>query len=177
MKTSTHKLEPCLSLLYEAARKHGLNDTAWAKRAGIRKETLSRIRSRNSADYNTLQALAQAVGARIDVLHEKPPATTDDGHFPSKVHRDYEERLLQLANADNHEVNQWLKHGPAFFMAGFAVMLASLRGKDRYALLSLAEQLHPGSSVPEVFAIWLQRAPLQVSRVASMLNERLRHAA
>jgi len=39
----------------------GLTDTAWANRAGVWKETLSRLRRREACDFETLRSLAHAV--------------------------------------------------------------------------------------------------------------------
>jgi hypothetical protein len=67
-------------------------------------------------------------------------------------------------------------------MAGLAVMLAGSPGRDRSALLELAERLHPGASEPAVFARWLERNPLRPSRFLPLVKAhsrkvRTRHAA
>ena len=175
MSKSAPYLEPLLNALSASARQRGWSDSAWATRSGVRKETLSRIRSRGNADFSTVEALARAVGARLDV--REAVTLTDDGHFPAKMNRDYEQRLLELAALHKFDVMRWRAAGPAFFMAGLAVMLASLRGMDRRKLLVLAEQLHPGSSQPEVFSLWLARSPVRPSRFAPLLTERLHRAA
>jgi hypothetical protein len=100
-------------------------------------------------------------------------ALTADPQFPAKLDRDDEQRLLDLASSRDVNSPRWLTAGSRFFMAGFAVMLASLRGMDRRKLLELAERLHPGSSQPEVFSLWLARSPLKPSRFAPLLRERL----
>jgi len=47
-----------------------MNDTAWSARAGLRKETLSRLRRRPSCDLATLEALLAAVGSQLaEQLH------------------------------------------------------------------------------------------------------------
>ena len=56
MFKSTH-LENLLDTLTAAARKKGLNDTAWSSAAGFSKETLSRLRRRSSCDLSALIAL------------------------------------------------------------------------------------------------------------------------
>jgi hypothetical protein len=53
-------LKELLDSLTVAARGKGLNDAAWASAAGFSKETLSRLRRRNSCDLSTLIALADA---------------------------------------------------------------------------------------------------------------------
>lgn len=177
MNKSTTSLDDLLTTLSAAARRRGLSDSAWAALAGVRKETLSRVRSRRSADFATLEALARAVGAHLEVRHLDAPALTADGHFPAKLDRDYEQRLLALAASQDMDAQRWLSIGPRFFMAGLAVMLASLRGLDRRKLLTVAEHLHPGSSQPEVFSLWLARSPVRPTRFVPLLMQSLQHAA
>ena len=177
MQKSTSRLPEVLDALTRAARMRKLSDTEWAARAGLRKETLSRLRRRSSCDFATLDALALVVGARIEVVDESLPATSPDGHFPLHAHRDYEERLLQLGASRTLDLRRWAALGPRFFMAGLAVMLASVPELDRRGLLALAEQLHPGASEPEVFAQWLKRSPVRPSRFLPMLAMEMRHAA
>ena len=64
MKRST-ELNIILEVLEREVRALRLTDTQWATRAGIRKETLSRLRGRRSCDFETLDALARVVGSRI----------------------------------------------------------------------------------------------------------------
>jgi hypothetical protein len=97
--------------------------------------------------------------------------------FPASFDRDYEERLLALCASDSLSHRAWSQLGPAFFMAGLAVMLASVPEFDRAKLLSLAERLHPGSSKQAEFAYWLKHSPLRPSRFLPMLSQRLSHAA
>jgi hypothetical protein len=93
------------------------------------------------------------------------------------VSRDYEERLLELCASRGLDPKRWAERGPRFFMAGLAVMLASVPELDRRGLLALAEQLHPGASEPAVFAKWLERSPVRPSRFLPMLAMELKHAA
>ena len=51
----------------DAARAHGLSRRALAQRAGLRPETLSRIASRGTCDFATLDRLAEAAGLRLAV--------------------------------------------------------------------------------------------------------------
>lgn len=177
MQNATQALDLVLTKLTLVARRVGLTDTAWAAAAGVRKETLSRLRSRRTCDFATLDALARSVGARIEVLEAEAAPVSADGHFPGGFTRDDEERLLNLAAARNLDPQAWRAAGPGFFMAGFAVLLASVRGMDRRALLALAERLHPGSSQVAAFSLWLERSPVQASRFMPMLSARLQHAA
>lgn len=177
MGKSTNNLAEVLQALALRARAAGLNDAAWAARAGVRKETLSRLRGRSTCDFATLSALAGAVDCHLGVLDSGADDTAADGHFPRRVNRDYEEKLLQLCASRTLDFARWAELGPRFFMAGLAVMLASHSGFDRSGLLSLAEQLHPGASEPEVFAHWLKRSPLRPSRFLPMLDVLVNRAA
>lgn len=177
MKNATSPLNALLALLSDEARRRGLNDAQWAQAACIRKETLSRLRGQDSCDFATLQALATAVGARIGVRGPLPAPLSPDGHFPAEVDRDYEGRLLELSASDDLQPESWRRLGPPFFMAGLAVMLASVSGFARRRLLELAETLHPGASLPEVFNLWLARSPLSASRFLPMLRARLKRVA
>lgn len=102
---------------------------------------------------------------------------THDDDFPSFWGRDDEARLLALTASGRRNVDDWMQAGPPFFMAGVAVMLASLPSEDRRRLLVLAERLHPGSSEPAVFEHWLARSPLRPSRFLPMLRMELAHVA
>src|SRR6266404_2891753 len=85
MSKSTGALAQTVAALTGRARALGLTDTAWANRAGVWKETLSRLRSRETCDFETLRSLAHAVGARLGVLEMPAPDSTPDGHFPARV--------------------------------------------------------------------------------------------
>ena len=175
-------LKNLLVTLTRDARRVGLTDAAWAGRAGLRKESLSRLRRRDTCDFATLHALAEAVDARVDVRPAQTAGLSPDGHFPAEVNRDLEERLADLCARDETDPDQWTVLAPPFFMAGLAVMLAGAPGHDRSALLELAERLHPGASEPAVFARWLERSPVRPSRflpivMAHSRPARARHAA
>jgi hypothetical protein len=176
MYKSTPELHDLLSALTVAARNKGLNDAAWAAAAGFSKETLSRLRRRSCCDLSTLMALAQASGASLSVIAGRI-ATTPDGHFPRELSRDYEHQLLTLCASQKLEIDEWRAAGPAFFMAGVAVMLASNSGTERRGLLALAENLHPGATTVPAFAQWLKRSPLRPSRFLPMLAMEAKHAA
>ena len=173
MNKSTYNLSTVLDKLTQAARLRGLNDSEWAARASLPKETLSRLRRRDSCDFRTLLALANAVDVRLATVDETLPALTHDGHFPAEMDREYEEKLLRLCASRSLTPQQWAAVGPRFFMAGLAVMVASMTSFDRRGLLSLAEHLCPGAGEPEVFARWLKRSPLRPARFLPMLK----HAA
>ncbi len=181
MKKSTGALGDLLSALTQSARSQSLRDHEWAARAGLRKETLSRLRSRSSCDFATLVALAEVVGSHLVLVAknvvEKGMQVSADGHFPLGVDRDYEEQLLRLCATGSLDPSRWATLGPRFFMAGLAVMMASVGGADRAGLLGLAESLHPGASEPAVFAQWLKRSPVRPSRFLPMLEQERRHAA
>ena len=177
MSKSTGSLAQTVAALTSRARALGLTDTAWADRAGVWKETLSRLRSRETCDFETLRSLAHAVGARLGVLEMPAPDSTPDGHFPARVDREYEDRLLELCASGELDAARWASAGPRFFMAGLAVMLASARPHDRRGLLALAERLHPGAGEVAVFNRWLTRSPLRPTRFLSLLGARLAHAA
>lgn len=177
MPKSTEPLARTLAALTAQARRLGITDTEWADRAGVRKETLSRLRRRETCDFETLRSLAQAVGARLGVLEFQAPDTTADGHFPVSVNRDYEDQLVALCTSPDLDPLRWLVAGPRFFMAGLAVMLASVRNDDRRNLLALAESLHPGASEVVVFNKWLERSPVRPTRFLPLLDAHLAHAA
>lgn len=177
MNKSISQLGNLLDRLRERTHALGLTDAAWAARAGIRHETLSRLRRRSSCDFATLQALARAAGATIGLIEIQPPAVTADGRYPVTLDRDYEDSLVDLCAAGDFDAARWRSVGPPFFMAGLAVMLASLPEFDRPALLRLAEALHAGSTQVDVFAIWLKGSPVRPSRFLPMVSGRMRHAA
>lgn len=141
---------------------------AWAKAAGVPKETLSRLKSQPSCDLRTLAALAAAAGYVITMA----PAVAEAGDFPRALTRELETRLLDLAASGNTDSAAWRQHGSAFFMGGLAVLLAGARGFDREKYLRLAESLHPGVSTPEVFARWLQMTPIRAARFLPMARKR-----
>ena len=170
-------LPDLLARLTTKARAMALTDAQWAARAGVRGETLSRLRRRSSCDLSTLQALASAVGARLVLDDMTTGPMAGDGHLPATLDRDAETRLLALAASGNLADEAWASAGPRFFMAGLAVMLAGERGLDRRGLLALAERLHPGMTEPAVFTLWLDRSPLRPSRFMPLLEMERRHAA
>lgn len=177
MSKSTPVLAETLSELTDRARARGLSDTEWANRARLRKETLSRLRRRHTCDLETLTSLAQVVGAHLGVLTLQPPCTGPVAHFPADVGREYEEQLVRLCSSKRLNATHWAALGPRFFMAGLAVMVASLGGRDRRGLLALAEEIHPGVSEPAVFARWLERSPVKPSRFLPLVQVEVERAS
>lgn len=167
MSTSTLPAR-LLAPLQARARLLGWSDAEWARRADVPKETLSRLRSRDSCDLATLDALARAVGATLGVELE---GSRRERRVPRSLDRAAEARLLDLLARRTCDVDEWRMAGPSFFMAGLAVTLASSRGFDRARHLALAEALVPGSTEPDVYRRWLAETPLRPSRLFPMLEQ------
>lgn len=153
------------------------SDAAWARAAGLPKETLSRLKRAASCDLRTLAALAQAVGYSLTAApaHGTPSGTPSGDpravHLPAVFDRAFEQALLDLVVSGDLDPVSWRALGPAYFMGGLAVLVAGVRGADRGRLLELAETLHPGVSTPEAFGAWLEASPLQPSRFLPMLAQ------
>jgi hypothetical protein len=166
-----------LADLRREARARGLSDAQWAARAGVRAETLTRLKDRSSCDLATLMQLAAVVGARVDLNWASGATGAAGSHWPESFSRDDEERLLRFLASRTLERQSWLQQGSPYFMAGLATMLASLPGFERRRYLELAEALHPGMTTPEVFEAWLHRSPIEPSRFVPMLLGEVAHAA
>jgi DNA-binding phage protein len=177
MLKSTTPLASLLASLTLAARARGLNDSKWASAAGLSKETLSRLRRRQTCDLSTLVVLAEAAGAAISVSPVAKTPLTADGHFPSELTREYEASLVSLCASKTLDLAAWRNAGPAFFMGGLAVLVASDPEADRTGFLKLAEALHPGVTEVSVFGQWLKRSPVRPSRFFPMLAMENKHAA
>ena len=67
-----------LARITGTAKSQGLNLRALAARAGIRPETVSRIASRGTCDFATLERLAAAVGLRLG-LHDETAGGAGSG--------------------------------------------------------------------------------------------------
>lgn len=176
MLKSTPPLAHLLEALTRAARNAGWSDAEWARRSGLPKETLCRLRSRSTCDLATLHALSRAVGRRL-TIDEPRPRTSADGLWPAVVDRHLESKLIEVLGTRSTRPEDWRPLGPSFFLAGLAVTLASVPGFDRRQYLDLAEALHPGATEPRVFAKWLAETPLPPSRFLPMLQAHLNHAA
>lgn len=173
MPSRTPDLTELLRTLTQAARLAGYNDQRWAAAAGIRKETLSRIRRKASCDFTTLEALADAVGMSVQAVQGTAHQHGSSRHTPSRWDRAAESRVLALCASGNLTDEAWRAAGPAFFMAGIAVMLASAPDMPRDKLLDLAEGLHPGMTRPDVFKLWLERSPLRPARFMPAFRARV----
>lgn len=176
MLKSTQPLAHLLEALTRAARRAGWSDAEWARRSGLPKETLCRLRSRATCDLSTLDALSRAVGKRL-TIDEPEALTSGDGLWPAVVGRHLESKLLDVLSTRSRRAEDWRPLGPPFFLAGLAVTLASIPGFDRRRYLDLAEALHPGATEPRVFAKWLAETPLPPARFLPMLQAQLNRAA
>ena len=154
----TGPLNPGLLLaqLSRAAALRFGSDAAWARAAGLPKETLSRLKRAASCDLRTLAALAQAVGYTLTATPAERAAdrTGSAAHMPERFDRGSEQMLLDLVASGDLDPEAWR---------------AADAGRQR--LLDLAETLHPGVSTPEVFGAWLDASPLQPSRFLPMLEQ------
>ena len=169
MDMSTTQPSVLLEQMAPAAKARFSTEANWAKASGLPKETLSRLKKQDSCDLRTLGALARAAWFALAAV----PQTTEPGqHLPERFGREYEEELLDLSASGSTDPIAWRARGPAFFMSGLAVMLASARGFAREPYLRLAETLHPGASTPEVFRLWLEKSPVRPSRFLPMARKR-----
>jgi len=90
--------------------------------------------------------------------------------------REKEEAMLALCAAEPDE-QAWRRAGTPLFMAGMALMLASVTGFDRARYLALAEKLDPSMLTPESFEAWLKANPHKPSRFLTMLQQRRKRKA
>jgi hypothetical protein len=158
-----------LSQLAGPARRLHRTDARWAAAAGVPRETLSRLKKSTSCDFRTLAALAGAAGMSLTAL----PTLAGGTLVPERFGRAEEEVLLEFCARRDLRPESWLAQGPSFFMAGLATLLAGARGFERHRYLELGERLHPGITVPEVFACWLERSPVRAARFLPQLRRRL----
>jgi len=158
-----------LNQMSGAARARFPTAAQWAAACGLPKETLSRLKRNPSCDLRTVAALARAAGCTLRAV---PATAPSDAHMPKSYGREYEGRLLDLCRSGNLDPDAWRATGPAFFMGGLAVLLASARGFERERYLRLAEALHPGVSTAGVFAMWLKQSPLRPARFLPMARRR-----
>jgi hypothetical protein len=176
MQKSTPTLSDLLDTLTAAARQAGWSDAEWARRSGMPKETLCRLRSRSTCDFATLDALARSVGATL-VAKERADRTSANGLWPAVVDRQLEARLVDVLGTGTTRPEDWHTLGPPYFLSGLAVTLASMPSLRRREYLELAEALHPGATEPRVFARWLAETPLPPSRFLPMLDAAFHRAA
>lgn len=176
MVTSTTRLPHLLASLSTLARRAGWSDAEWARRSGLPKETLCRLRTRSNCDFETLDALARPVGASLTAT-TRSPRSSAEVLWPTVVDRALEAKVVETLGSGTIRPDDWLALGPPFFLSGLAVMLASVHGTDRRKYLELAENLHPGATEPRVFARWLAESPLPPARILPMLEAGRRRAA
>lgn len=177
MPKSTNPVQTLLRALSGMARDAGWSDAEWARRSGLPKETLCRLRSRSNCDVATLAALSNALGMQLTAGHPSVGRSHASGLWPTVVDRRFEARLIDLLRSGSTSEAEWRELGPRFFLAGLAVMLASVSGFDRRRYLALAESLHPGASELRVFAKWLADTPVPPARLLPMVQSQLNHAA
>jgi hypothetical protein len=161
-----------LETMTARARLRGMTDREWAAAAGLRHETLSRVKRRATCDAATLAALAEGCGLALVLRDAAGDPTSSDGLMPAHFSREAEERLLALCARGDVEPAHWGALGPTFFVAGVANLVASANGLDpdgRFA--RLAETLHPGVRSVGAFSLWLTRSPIKPSRFLPMLRQ------
>ena len=161
-------LQTLLGRARGVTRARGMLDRDWALGAGLRPETLARLRGRSDCDLRTLESLAKVVGLRVGLILRIEPG------LPDKFGRTEEEALLDLCASGSLDLRRWLDAGPRWFVAGLATLIAGARGADREGLLLLSEALFPGMSGIEEFGRWLKASPLKASRFLPMLRQRIR---
>jgi hypothetical protein len=93
------------------------------------------------------------------------PAKKEEAPF-----RLQEEAMLALC-ANPPSLKTWRRAGTPRFMAGMAVMLASVSGFDRARYLALAEKLDPSVLTVDAFETWLKDNPYKPSRFLPMLQK------
>ena len=165
-----------LSRALRAARERKeLTQQQLASLSGLSRLTVSELERGVCKELGVrkLKRLLQVVGFDLALV----PRREDESLVPDRLGREDESRLLDLCASGSVDPGSWLAAGPAFFVAGLAVMLASATGFDRAAYLSLAESLYPGSTRPETFAQWLARSPVRPARFLPLLRARMRMAA
>lgn len=155
------------------ARARGLTDRRWATAAGLRHETLCRVKQRRgSCDAATLAALARGCGLELALRARGANDAGADGLFPARLSRELEERLLMLCARNDVDPDRWRALGPGFFVAGVANLVASANGLDPDGCYArLAEKLHPGVRSLPAFRLWLARSPVKPSRFLPMLRQ------
>lgn len=166
-----HSLASFLDQLAPAARHARLTDHQWAGKAGLRPETLARLKQRTDCDFGTLQALAGAVGWRVSL------GRVPGREMPARMNRDSEAALLDLCASGSLDLRRWLDAGPRYFVAGLATLLSTARGVDQEGLSALADALYPGIHAPAEMNQWLARAPLRPSRIFPMIEQRMAQRA
>lgn len=164
--TMLNTLPESLERLSLAATARGHTRTQWAERAGLRKETLSRLFRRSDCDFGTLVRLADAAGLRVDFVAEP------DREMPATWDRDAEAALVQLCASGSFDLRRWMKAGPRYFMAGLATLCANAYEGRREEYLALAQALCPAMREPAEFSRWLALSPAKPSRFLPLMRAR-----
>ncbi len=167
-----------LAALAAQAGARGWNDRQWAAAAGVRHETLSRVKRRGQCDTATLEALARACGCSLSLEKGGPRlAAGASGLWPQRLDRANEERLLTLAASGNRDLATWRAAGPSFLLAGLAFLLATQDDFERTGYAALAEDLHPGIGSHDAFRRWLRETPMKPYRILPMVRRLRRSGA
>jgi hypothetical protein len=167
-----------LASLTAQASARGWTDRQWAAAAGVRHETLSRVKRRGQCDTATLEALARACACSLRLEEGGPRLAVDaSGLWPQRLDRANEERLLTLAASGNRDLTTWRAAGPSFLLAGLAFLLATQDDFERVGYTALAEELHPGIGSHDAFRRWLRETPLKPYRVLPMVRRLRRSGA
>ena len=83
--------------------------------------------------------------------------------------REKEEAMLALC-AGTRDVKTWRRAGTPRFMAGMALMLASVSGFDRARYLALAQKLDPTALSVGAFEVWFAANPYESSLSSPCCN-------
>ena len=67
-KNETASVRSTLNIILDAAERKKLKEKELAQLAGLRPETLSRMKSRGTADFTLIDRLARAVGLKLAVV-------------------------------------------------------------------------------------------------------------
>jgi hypothetical protein len=176
-------LQQTLARLVIAARRQGLNDHDWAIAAGIRPETLSRLRQRQDCDLATLVKIARAAQCTLtlDAHMQGESMVSKDGLFPAKLSLREERAIASLACREASYQRSldkaraaWLAMGPGYFMAGVALLASRALPHGRVRLVELATALHPGITVAKVFAHWRAHTPVPAENLLHAILEQSR---
>ena len=116
LTSSAPRLHPGL-LLTQMSRAAALrfgSDAAWARAAGLPKETLSRLKTAASCDLRTLAALAQAIGYTLTATPAQHAFgdAGPSGHMPERFDRRFEQMLLDLITSGDLDPGAWLDASP-----------------------------------------------------------------
>lgn len=81
-QTKRNALQAVLADILERAEEQGIQAAQLAKRAHVRPETLSRMKSRGTGDFGTIDAMARVVGMKLVLVPDNEiQAAIQDGKF------------------------------------------------------------------------------------------------